>query len=188
VSLSPIHAIPKFVPSFNRTSFKFTEISRLCNQGCFLSVYGEAMETANSASAPHPQVRGQAGAGKSLTFSLEAQQPGGAIVLRCQGRLFPNDVSTLSALVAEALPTARRMIVDLSGVESIDSAGLGELVLTHMWAEAAGFELKFAGPRTAVLELFELTNLVSIFDIYPGVPEAMAAMSPGRNAAGLRSC
>jgi anti-sigma B factor antagonist len=136
------------------------------------------MKTEKSASALHPQAaRGKAGTGKSLTLSLEAQQPGGAIVLHCQGRLmFQNEVRTLSALVAEVLPSARRMIVDLSGVESVDSAGLGELVLTHMWAEAAGFELKFAGPRKSVLELFELTNLVSIFDLYPGVPEAMAAI------------
>lgn len=90
--------------------------------------------------------------------------------------MFQNDVRTLSALVAEVLPTARRMIVDLSGVESIDSAGLGELVLTHLWAEAAGFELKFAGPRKSVRQLFELTNLVSIFDLYPTVPEAVAAI------------
>jgi anti-sigma B factor antagonist len=108
---------------------------------------------------------------------LEAQRPGGAVVLCCQGRLMlQNDVRTLSELVAEVLPTARQMIVDLSGVESIDSTGLGELALTHMWAEAAGFELKFAGPRKSVLELFELTNLVSIFDLYPSVPEAMAAI------------
>jgi anti-sigma B factor antagonist len=143
-----------------------------------MSVYGTVMRTEKSASARHPQaLRSQAGTGKSLTLSLEAQQPGGAIVLRCQGRLmFQNDVRTLSALVAEVLPTARRMIVDLSGVESINSAGLGELVLTHMWAEAAGFELKFAGPRKSVRQLFELTNLVSIFDLYSSVPEAMAAI------------
>jgi anti-sigma B factor antagonist len=143
-----------------------------------MSVYGIAMGTDKSASARHPQAaRNQAGTGESLTLSLEAQPPGGALVLRCQGRMmFENGVRTLSARVAEVLPTARRMIVDLSGVESIDSAGLGELVLTHMWAEAAGFELKVAGPRKSVLELFELTNLVSIFDLYPSVPEAMAAM------------
>jgi anti-sigma B factor antagonist len=136
------------------------------------------MKPDKSASALHPQAaRSQAGTGKSLALSLEAQRPGGAVVLHCQGRLmFQNEVRTLSGLVAEVLPSARRMIVDLSGVESIDSAGLGELALTHLWAEAAGFELKFAGPRKSILELFELTNLMSILDMYPSVPEAMAAI------------
>jgi anti-anti-sigma factor len=66
--------------------------------------------------------------------------------------------------------------VDLAGIDSVDSGGLGELVLTHMWAEAAGHTLKFASPKKSVRHLFEITNLVSVFDVYASVPEAMAAM------------
>ena len=65
---------------------------------------------------------------------------------------------------------------DLAGIDSIDSGGLGELVLTQMWAEAAGYTLKFASPRKSVRHLFEITNLVSVFDVYASVPEAVAAM------------
>ena len=68
------------------------------------------------------------------------------------------------------------MVVDLDGVESVDSAGLGELVLLHMWAEAAGYALKFAGPREAVKQLLALTNLASVFDPYGSVAEAVEAM------------
>ncbi len=49
-------------------------------------------------------------------------------------------------------------------------------MLTHMWAEAAGYTLKYASPKRAVRHLFEITNLVSVFDVYGSVPEAMAAM------------
>ncbi len=115
-----------------------------------------------------------------VDFSLETPYHGGALVLRCQGKLvFQGEARTLCTLVAELLPSARRMVVDLSEVECIDSAGLGELVLAQMWAEAAGFELKFADPRTSVRQLFELTNLVSVFDLYSSVPEAIAAIHPG---------
>jgi hypothetical protein len=47
-----------------------------------------------------------------------------------------------------------------------------------MWAEAAGYALKFACPKQSVRHLFEITNLVSVFDVYASVPEAMAAMYP----------
>jgi anti-sigma B factor antagonist len=115
---------------------------------------------------------------KRLHLSLEAGHPGSAIVLHCQGRIiFRGEARSLSTIVAEVLPSARRMVVDLAGVESIDSGGLGELVLTQMWAEAAGYALKFAGPTKAVRHLFEITNLVSVFDVYVSVPEAMAAMA-----------
>jgi anti-anti-sigma factor len=114
---------------------------------------------------------------KQLNLSLEAGHAGSALVLHCQGRIiFGSEAGALSTIVAEALPSARRMVVDLAGVESVDSGGLGELVLTHMWAEAAGYMLKFACPRKSIRHLFETTNLASVFDVYGSVPEAMAAM------------
>jgi anti-sigma B factor antagonist len=114
---------------------------------------------------------------KKLQMSLEAGHPGGAVVLHCQGRMiFHREARALSTIVADVLPSAHRMVVDLAGINSIDSRGLGELVLTHMWAEAAGYSLKFASPKKSVRHLFEITNLVSVLDMYASVPEAMTAM------------
>jgi anti-sigma B factor antagonist len=114
---------------------------------------------------------------KKLKLSLEAGHCGSAVVLHCQGRIiFHIEARALSTILADVLPSARRMVVDLAGIDSIDSGGLGELVLTHMWAEAAGYTLKFASPKKSVRHLFEITNLVSVFDVYASVPEAMAAM------------
>lgn len=124
-------------------------------------------------SLPHPAVGAQ---GKRLKLEVEAST-GGAVVLHCQGRIiFGHEARTLTQVIADVLPSTRRMIVDLAGVDAIDSAGLGELVLLHMWAEAAGYRLKFASPRKAVRELLELTNLASVFDTYYSVAEAMSAM------------
>lgn len=118
-----------------------------------------------------------AGAEKGLKLSVEVHGIGGTVVLHCQGRIiFGQEARTLTTVVADVLPSARRMVVDLAGVEVVDSAGLGELVLLHMWAEAAGYGLKFASPRKPVRQLLELTNLVSVFDAYASVAEAMAAM------------
>jgi anti-sigma B factor antagonist len=115
---------------------------------------------------------------KRLKLKLELEaQAGGAVVLHCQGRIiFGPEARALTDIVADVLPTARRMVIDLSGVEIVDSAGLGELVLLHMWADAAGYALKFAGPRHSVRQLLELTNLVAVFDAYGSVAEAIAAM------------
>jgi anti-anti-sigma factor len=114
---------------------------------------------------------------KKLNLTLEAEPSGDAIVLHCHGRIiFHSEAQTFSTIVAEVLPSARRMVVDLAGIDSVDSGGLGELMLTHMWAEAAGYALKFANPKKSVLHLFETTNAVSVFDVYASVPEAIEAM------------
>lgn len=136
----------------------------------------------DSAAASVPPVTGQGNDkthNKKLKLTLEAEHPGGAVVLHCQGRIiFHREASALSTIVTEVLPSARRMVVDLAGVDSVDSGGLGELVLAHMWAEAAGYTLKFACPKKSVRHLFEVTNLLSVFDVYASVPEAMEAMYP----------
>ncbi len=114
---------------------------------------------------------------KKLQMTLEAGHSGSAVVLHCQGRMiFHREARALSSIVTEVLPSAHRMVVDLAGIDAIDSSGLGELVLTHMWAEAAGYSLKFASPKRSVRHLFEVTNLVSVLDMYASVPAAMAAM------------
>jgi len=100
---------------------------------------------------------------KKLSLSLEAERSGLAMVLHCQGRaIFRNEARELSAIVSEVLPTSQRMIVDLAGVDSVDQGGLGELVLTQLWAEASGFVLTFASPKKAVRHLFEITNVFSV--------------------------
>jgi anti-anti-sigma factor len=138
--------------------------------------------TPHTAIAPVPSENGQENGkahNKKLKLTLEAEHPGSAVVLHCQGRIiFRGEACALSTIVTEVLPSARRMVVDLAGVDSVDSGGLGELVLTHMWAEAAGYTLKFACPKKSVRHLFEVTNLLSVFDVYASVPEAMAAMYP----------
>ena len=138
--------------------------------------------TPDPAFAPAPSATGRGNDkthSKKLKLTLEAEHPGGAVVLHCQGRIiFHREASSLSTIVTEVLPSARRMVVDLAGVDSVDSGGLGELVLAHMWAEAAGYTLKFACPKKSVRHLFEVTNLLSVFDVYASVPEAMAAMYP----------
>jgi anti-anti-sigma factor len=114
---------------------------------------------------------------KRLQFTLEGGTSGSAVVMHCRGRIISrSEARSLSTIVADVLPSARRMVIDLAEIDSADSGGLGELVLTHMWAEAAGYSLKFASPRKSVRHLFETTNLVSVFDVYASVPEAMAAM------------
>jgi anti-sigma B factor antagonist len=129
------------------------------------------------ASISRPPSASEQKSNKKLKLSLDAGNYGSAVVLHCQGRIiFCGEARALSTILAEVLPSARRMVVDLAGVDSVDSGGLGELVLTHMWAEAAGYSLKFASPRKSVRHLFEVTNLVSVFDVYGSVPEAIAAM------------
>jgi len=112
-----------------------------------------------------------------LKLGIETHCYSGAVVIHCEGRaMFRSQARSLANIIMEVLPATGCMIVDLAGVGTVDGEALGELVMTHMWAEAAGHTLKFACPTLAVRNLLDATNLVSVFDVYGSVPDAMAGM------------
>jgi anti-anti-sigma factor len=73
------------------------------------------------------------------------------------------------------MPHARKLVLDLSGVSSIDSAGIGELALLHTRAQKEKADFKVAGPNMLVRSLLDLTNLDSVLDIHSSVDNALEA-------------
>jgi anti-anti-sigma factor len=111
-----------------------------------------------------------------LKLSLETRNRGDVMIVHCQGRIvYREEAAALSRLVGEILEQGGKVVLDLSGVSSIDSAGLGELAFLQSWAQSRRGDLKCASPTPLVRELLDLTNLNSVLEIHPSVPEALAA-------------
>jgi anti-sigma B factor antagonist len=113
-----------------------------------------------------------------LSLILETTNLGEALILRCKGRIvFRDEVVALSTVVGDAIQNSRLVILDLHGVSGIDSAGLGELVALHMWAQGSGCNLKMSGLSSRIRRLLELTNLTSVFEIYATEADAIAEVA-----------
>jgi anti-sigma B factor antagonist len=109
-----------------------------------------------------------------LKLSLETRNSGDVIIVHCQGRIvYRDEAAALSQLVAQVLPQARKLVLDLSGVSAMDSAGIGELALLQTWAQDSNVSLKWAGPNAMVRTLLDLTNLDSVLEIHPSLDEAL---------------
>jgi anti-sigma B factor antagonist len=112
-----------------------------------------------------------------LKLSLETRNQGDVIIVHCQGRIvYRDEAAALSRLVAEVLPHTSKLVLDLSGVNSIDSAGIGELVLIQTWAQKKNVSLKCAGANRLVRSLLDLTNLDTVLDVEPSLEAALAAL------------
>ena len=112
----------------------------------------------------------------SLKLALQTRAIDNVTVLYCQGRFTYRDEATaFSQKISEFLPSTRKLVVEFSELEIIDSTGLGELVVVHMWTRASGCALKLAGANDRILHLLDLTNLSRIFDIHPTLQEALVA-------------
>ncbi len=117
-----------------------------------------------------------------MKLSLQTQAIDKVTVLRCQGRFTYRDEATaFSQKIAELLPNTRQLVIELSALDIIDSAGLGELVVVHMWTRASGCSLKLAGANARIRHVLELTNLSRVFDIHPTLDEALLAFGCDRD-------
>jgi anti-sigma B factor antagonist len=84
---------------------------------------------------------------------------------------------SLSDEIERLLPQTRQIVIDISGVEMIDAAGLGELVSVAVTAQASQGAIKLAAPSDLIRQLLELTHLISVFEVYPTLDSATLAFS-----------
>lgn len=68
---------------------------------------------------------------------------------------------------------ARKMIVDLSECEFIDSTFLGALVVSLKKITALGGDLRLVGFQPSVHSMFELTRMYRVFEAFPTKKEAI---------------
>ena len=114
-----------------------------------------------------------------MKLSLKTRRCGDVVIVHCLGRIvYRDEAIALSSLVGEILGNQDRVVLDLSDVSSMDSAGIGELVLLHTRAQAKNAELKYASPNPFVRNLLDLTRLNSFLEIHPSLNEALAAFQP----------
>lgn len=76
----------------------------------------------------------------------------------------------------DANPEVRDMVLDFTGVDMVDSAGLGALIALLKHVGARGGDLKLVGLSRRVRMVFEITRTHRIFDILDTVDEGLAAV------------
>jgi anti-sigma B factor antagonist len=127
-------------------------------------------------------------------FSISDPVPGSAVIA-VAGPLNVVSARGLRDAVAEAVGRGPnpRIVIDLSGVPSIDSSGLGALIGGLKAARAAGGDLRIAAANQQVITVLELTNLNRVLRPYASVEDGLAggadsadSADSGTGAAGAR--
>jgi anti-sigma B factor antagonist len=108
-------------------------------------------------------------------LKIDARAAGeGTAVLALVGEV---DVATAAQVRQAALKLisdgTRRLIIDLSGTEYLDSSGLGTLVGLLKRIREAGGEMPIAGAQPRVERVFEITGLTQVFRLYDDVDKAL---------------
>jgi anti-sigma B factor antagonist len=122
-------------------------------------------------------------------LKVQTQVFGDVFVFHCQGRLvFGDEGAVLQERVGSMLSGSPNIVVNLREVDYIDSGGIGVLVGLLVSTRNRGGDLKLVAPNQRVTDVLRRTNLHTIFNVYAGVEEAVAAFhSPAAYARSRQS-
>ena len=105
----------------------------------------------------------------------------GHAVVALFGELDLFDTTDLSShLIAAVAAYGPSIIVDLAGLEFVDSCGLSVLVRVQRWTREYGGDLSLAAPQQQVHRVLEITGLIDIFTVYPSVKQAVSGANLAR--------
>jgi anti-sigma B factor antagonist len=105
-------------------------------------------------------------------------------VARLPARLGLADANRIRRSLEDQLDGTRRsLVIDLSGVDFIDSSGLSALLAVIKAARRSEGDVVLAAPRPRVRALIELTRLDDVVSVLPTVAEASARLSARDRAA-----
>jgi anti-sigma B factor antagonist len=110
-------------------------------------------------------------------MEIKRRERDGVLVLGLEGKLHhgTGDVRFREAVERALAEGHRKVLLDLKGVSSMDSSGLGELVRSKVTAAQAGAEVKLVNLDMKVYELLTISALVPAFEIFEDEAEALAS-------------
>ncbi|MGH3279233.1 MAG: STAS domain-containing protein [Trebonia sp.] len=110
-----------------------------------------------------------------LTLDVHSDTPGFTVIV-ISGEI---DVYTAPKLREKLISLVEagsyQLIVDMEGVEFLDSTGLGVLVGGLKRVRAQDGRIDLVCTQSRILRIFKITGLNKVFSIYDSVPEAIDA-------------
>jgi anti-sigma B factor antagonist len=111
-----------------------------------------------------------------MTLKLETHISGDVIILYCEGRLvFGDETAAFRERIKNILLGTAQIVVNLSGIEYVDSGGLGTLVGMLASTRNRQGEIKLVRPTKRVVDLLRRTRLDTVFKSYESDDEAVTA-------------
>ena len=109
-----------------------------------------------------------------MKLTLATRTKDGILVVDCNGRIVVGEASSLlRSTVNKAVSENNRVVLNLGGVDYIDSSGLGTLAVLRTAVQNAGGTLKLTSLTKRVSDLLQMTKLLTAFDVYNSEAEAV---------------
>jgi anti-sigma B factor antagonist len=110
-------------------------------------------------------------------MKISSRQREGVTVLEPQGKITigVGDVALRNAVHEAVGAGSKNILIDLSGVGTMDSSGIGELVATYTTVTNRGGKLKLLHLPPKIQDIMQVTQLITVFEVFDDEGEAIAS-------------
>jgi anti-sigma B factor antagonist len=112
-----------------------------------------------------------------VTMKANSRQVNGVTVVDLSGNLTCDEGSQIlhDTVQQLSLQGSRNILLNLSEVARVDTAGIGELVSALTSVRSSGGDLKLFNATREVHDLLQITKLTAVFDVQEDEASAVAA-------------
>ena len=110
-------------------------------------------------------------------MQLREETRDGVLVIQAAGRLDSSSAGELEAVLPARIQTNDKVVLNLTEVAYVSSAGLRVLLIGAKAARSGGKKLALAGLSDSVREVFAISGFTSLFVIAADVDGALAALA-----------
>ncbi len=106
-----------------------------------------------------------------------ARTANGVEIIKLEGKItIGAGDSQLREVITNSLNAGKmNILLDMGGVTTIDSSGIGELVGSYTTVTNRNGKLKLLHLPAKLNELLHVTQLITVFEVYENEPEALAS-------------
>ena len=117
-----------------------------------------------------------------MNLDITKREKEGVTILDLKGRLVVGEPSVRlrEKLAEQTAQGVRKVILNLNGVEYIDSTGLGSMVICYTSLQKAGGTMKLLNLTRRNIELLVLTKLSTVFEVFVSEQDAVNSFFPER--------
>lgn len=113
-------------------------------------------------------------------MTIQERFVGSVAVLELSGRLVLGDGDALLKDKVHSLvfQGRKQIVLDVGGVNYVDSSGLGALVASSITAANGGGQIKLVGLTKRIQDLLTITKLLTVFDHFDSEADAVKSFPP----------
>jgi len=108
--------------------------------------------------------------------STEVSRRGDVAILTLHGRITESETRPVEKQLLDLCEEGVvKLVMDVSDVPLISSAGLGALMVAYKEGKTRGGFVRLVGAQPLVRQILETTKLTKLFGLYDSIDEALAA-------------